>query len=102
MRAPRVRRRACPRRSASENSQHVRSTSGAVKALVEATPISGPVCMEMYPSARAMACEPMAFTMDHSTAPLRRASPWRPGIDSLAGLADGQDHVSLIHEWGRL
>ena len=34
------------------------STSGAVKALVEATPISGPVCIEMNPSATRMACEP--------------------------------------------
>ena len=68
-----------------------RSTSGAVNALVEATPISGPVCIEMYPSAMRMACEPMAFTIDQSTAAL--AAPFlhrRQRVGGLPRLADRQ------------
>ena len=60
------------------------STSGAVKALVEATPISGPVCIEMYPSATRMACEPMALTMLHSVAPFLRPSSMAASVSAVS------------------
>jgi hypothetical protein len=61
-----------------------RSTSGAVKALVEATPISGPVCIEMKPSAMRMACEPIALTIDHSTAPFLRPSSIAASVSAVS------------------
>ena len=60
------------------------STRGAVKALVEATPISGPVCIEMLPSAILMACEPTALTMLQSVAPFRRPSSMAANVSAVS------------------
>ena len=63
--------------------------------MVEATPISGPVCIEMNPSATRMACEPIAFTMLQMTAVIVALSvasgldlprPLHLGLNVLTGL----------------
>jgi len=55
-----------------------------VKALVEATPISGPTCIEIQPSAMRIACEPIAFTIDHKVAPFFRASSIAASVSAVS------------------
>ena len=80
-----------PRRSASRIASMYWSTSGAVKALVEATPISGPVCIEMISIRDAHGLR--ADRVDDAPEDGAFAAPFFHGgqrVGRLAGLADGQ------------
>src|SRR5687768_17813771 len=85
-----------PRKSANRMASMYWSTNGAVKAFVEATPISGPVCIEMNPSATRMACDPMAFTMLQTVAPLRRPSSMAASVSAVSPDCRSEEHTSEL------
>ena len=60
------------------------STRLAVKALVEATPISGPACIRMAPPLTRCAMLPKTLTMLTSRAPLRCASSMAASVSTVS------------------